>query len=101
MIKITADIDNRSVRAEGHSGFDEKGKDIVCAAVSILIYTYATELLKLGIPTDITDDGDVFEIYPNCYKPQMLYAFEMVLSGLRLLERSYRDNIELEVLKIG
>ena len=24
---------------EGHSGFGEKGKDIVCSAVSILVYT--------------------------------------------------------------
>ena len=100
MIKITADIGKGSVRAEGHSGFDVKGRDIVCAAVSMLLYTYLEELRKLGVRAGFSDDGDKFEICPECCAPEVMTAFEMMLSGLMLLERSYGENVQLEVLKI-
>ncbi len=40
MIKVTAIYNDKDeacgFRIEGHAGFDKKGKDIVCAAVSVL-----------------------------------------------------------------
>ncbi len=45
-----------ALKVSGHSGFDEKGRDIVCAAVSILYHTLLVSISKVAhVPQDITD----------------------------------------------
>lgn len=41
MIEIVYDRTRLRLTAEGHAGFAEPGQDIVCAAVTILVYTLA------------------------------------------------------------
>ena len=41
MIEIVYDRMRLRLTADGHAGFAEAGQDIVCAAVTILVYTLA------------------------------------------------------------
>lgn len=75
------------LRAEGHAGFAEKGKDIVCAAVSVLMQT-----LACSVGTCMGNDGKGFSVV--CKKSNDNIAkFELVTDGLVLLQREYPENV--------
>ena len=75
------------LRAEGHAGFAEKGKDIVCAAVSVLMQT-----LACSVGTCMGNDGKGFSVV--CKKSNNNIAkFELVTDGLALLQREYPENV--------
>lgn len=98
MIRISTDEDKLFVRAEGHAGYGPKGQDIVCAAVSVLLYAYAAELLRIGTKADIRDEGDTFEIVPEEISEHEKTAYQTVMTGLRMLEDSYEKYIRIEVI---
>ena len=99
MIKIKTNDETLTIRVEGHAGYAEKGKDIVCSAVSILLYTYASELLRLGILSQIRDEENSYDIRPEADLETAKPAFETILSGLRLLSEVYKKNVRLEEMK--
>lgn len=75
------------LRAEGHAGYAEKGKDIVCAAVSVLMQT-----LACSVGTCMGNDGKGFSVV--CKKSNGNIAkFEFVTDGLVLLQREYPENV--------
>ncbi|MBQ7597641.1 MAG: ribosomal-processing cysteine protease Prp [Clostridia bacterium] len=85
----------------GHSGFDEAGKDIVCAAVSsaaILTANTATEILHLH--AQVTDaDGEMqFQL-----EPADIDAAQPLLQGFLLhcreLSKTYPQNIRCQTKK--
>lgn len=79
--------DEMILRAEGHAGFAEKGKDIVCAAVSVLMQT-----LACSVGTCMGNDGKGFSVV--CKKSNDNIAkFELVTDGLVLLQREYPENV--------
>ena len=57
-ITITRSIDDnyKSVEVKGHAGFDDYGRDIVCAAVSVLTINTINSIDQLTI-----DEIDVFQ----------------------------------------
>ena len=98
MIRISTDTKSLSVKAEGHAGYGPKGQDIVCAAVSILLYTYAAELLRIGGGSEILDSGETFEIHPAGKDEEIMIAYETVMGGLKLLADEYEKHIHIEVM---
>lgn len=92
---------------KGHAGFEEVGKDIVCAAVSILAHTTYVSLLKL---CDISEDELVIDIcdetgylavvlpkyldYKKLEKTQIV--FQIMEIGINELIESYSDYITLK-----
>ncbi len=60
MIRIRIDEEKGSFLAEGHAGHGEKGKDIVCAAVSCLAEMLGNAALRKGGSAE--DDGDEVRI---------------------------------------
>jgi len=89
MIQVTYNEvgDEMILRAEGHAGYAEKGKDIVCAAVSVLMQT-----LACSVGTCMCNDGKVFSVV--CKKSNDNIAkFELVTDGLALLQREYPENV--------
>ena len=101
MIRIHTDEERLCIRAEGHAGAGPKGQDIVCAAVSVLLYAYAAELLRMGTKTEIRDEGDIFEIEPESGGEKEKTAWQTVLTGLRLVAESYENYVTLEVDRFG
>lgn len=89
MIQVTYNEvgDAMILRAEGHAGYAEKGKDIVCAAVSVLMQT-----LACSVGTCMGNDGKGFSVV--CKKSNNNIAkFELVTDGLVLLQREYPENV--------
>lgn len=79
--------DEMILRAEGHAGYAEKGKDIVCAAVSVLMQT-----LACSVGTCMCNEGKRFSVV--CKKSNDNIAkFELVTDGLALLQREYPENV--------
>lgn len=56
MIKVTFEAETMELTMEGHAGAAEKGKDIVCSAVSTLFYTLSYAL---------AENGNAFEQVPE------------------------------------
>ena len=89
---------------EGHASFGEKGKDIVCSAVSILVYTLLNMLKdeesdkRLKLKREIVRDGYFcVEIEPFDFsKNRTKGIIDTVVMGLALLNQEYPDNVKLE-----
>lgn len=106
MIKVTftESGDKLSLRLEGHAGYAEHGKDIVCASASILAYTVAqfvTEAEHNGdliSPAQIQlESGDTFiSCEPSkaiLHGMQDMYSFAKM--GYALLEHNYPQYVRL------
>lgn len=79
MIVFHSDGDKLTV--DGHACYGAKGEDIVCAAVSILVFTAAQDGTLEGKPGHAIVRSD---------------SVEFAVTGLRLLEEQYPDFIREE-----
>ena len=102
---ITARFEGTALTLQGHAGAAPYGQDLVCAAVSGLVYALAqrvTELEALGA----LKQPPVVELASGnarvCVAPKEHYAvavredFRLVESGLRLLQMHYPEWVEVE-----
>ena len=89
MIQVTYNEvgDEMILRAEGHAEYAEKGKDIVCAAVSVLMQTlaYSVDACWMGFGND---DKNVMTVQAHQSSDNMA-KFELVTDGLILLAKQY------------
>ncbi|MEJ5284541.1 MAG: ribosomal-processing cysteine protease Prp [Brevinematia bacterium] len=99
MIVVKINKDNvLTFEAKGHSLFDVKGKDIVCAAVSVLIQSWLvgiTELCKVKAEEN-RNDGFLSVKVSELNESVKLLTQNLVLS-LKILEKQYRENIKVEL----
>ena len=104
-ITFTESGEKLSLRLEGHAGYAEIGKDIVCASATILAYTVA-QFVKaaehkgdLNSPAEIRmDRGDaVISCEPNdeAYNAIRNVYFYAVM-GYRILQHNYPQYVRLE-----
>ena len=103
-VTFTERPEKLSLKVEGHAGYAEHGKDIVCAAASILAYTvaryveYEDKQGTLKAPAVIKlDSGDV-EI--TCEpKPEILKwlwdAYQFAKMGYLILAQNYPQHVDL------
>ena len=103
MIQVTYNEvgDEMILRAEGHAGYAEKGKDLVCAAVSVLMQT-------LAYSVDANNTGHVldFEDAPSgnrmtVHAPMSVLnrnKFDFVVEGLCRLAENYPENVQFKKL---
>ncbi|MCR4628469.1 MAG: ribosomal-processing cysteine protease Prp [Bacillota bacterium] len=83
----------RKVEMNGHAGFDEYGRDIVCAAVSVLALNFANSVEKFTEDSFTADqDSGVFHFSftGEISKESALLARSFVL-GLESIEKQYGD----------
>lgn len=89
------------LRAEGHAGYAEKGKDIVCAAVSVLMQTLACSV-------DANNTGNTFELSDGKNGNRLTVQapmsvlnrdkFDLVVEGLIRLAENYPENVQFKKL---
>lgn len=103
MIQVTYNEvgDEMILRAEGHAGYAEKGKDIVCAAVSVLMQTLACSV-------DADNTGNTFELSDGKNGNRLTVQapmsvlnrnkFDLVVEGLILLAENYPENVQFKKL---
>lgn len=103
MIEITFNPKNLELKIDGHAGADEKGKDIVCAAVSVLFYTLGNCLSDSAhmIEGDITFTDEDGHGHIQCkpkemYVPTIQRTYYTVLTGLYMLAEAYPQYILLK-----
>ncbi len=77
------------ISVKGHAGFAEKGKDIVCAGVSALFFTF---LESTG--AQMKKNGDVIcaEADPD-YKNRAV--FDAIYKGCKLISDEYPENVRI------
>ena len=100
------DIGAIIMKVEGHAGQNDKGKDIVCSAASILTYTIAQYLQFVdnrgGLqkkPHIKIEDGDAVIIAKPTeeYEGEVLNAFFVAEVGYSLLAQNYPQYVELKM----
>ena len=78
----------------GHADYDEHGKDIVCAAVSMLAYTTVNSLDNYDYELEFSDDEKTMKLLVK--KPS--HDSEVILNtfsaGILTLTQSYSDFVE-------
>ncbi|MBE5927614.1 MAG: ribosomal-processing cysteine protease Prp [Lachnospiraceae bacterium] len=77
MINVTfykdSSHDYRGFKLSGHAGFDDSGKDIICAAVSVLVINFINSIEELT--------GDEFDCKQNEKKGLMDFNFSGDISN--------------------
>lgn len=99
MIKITYKENNDRIiylKSEGHANYDEKGKDIVCSAVSAILIGGLNALKNID-DYQISKNKGYLEIALN--KNEQSYddylVFKTILIQLRTIEDSYKDYVKI------
>ena len=109
MVKIThfINVEDMTIRLEvnGHAGYAEVGKDIVCSAVSILTYTLAhifTEMERnerLREPVTIKmDSGNtvIHALFNDIYSfGKACHSLNVIVEGYRLLAIRYPEYVKV------
>lgn len=91
-IVYAKDWDAFSLVCKGHAGFAEAGSDIVCAGISTLVQTLTHHLSNEQHVKYHIEPGGLW-IWARGDKA--LICFEVILTGLKLLESQYPDYIEI------
>ena len=88
------DGDNYYIRAEGHSGYAPEGRDIVCAAISVLIMSAAATLERtdgVRFRRAVVKKGFAELEFSGDKTAEGVYL--VVENGVRGLSTYYPDNI--------
>ena len=90
-IKCWTEAELLCIEMQGHAHNDVPGKDIVCAAASMLIYTLRQRQQELNAhPFEcVMTDGYARLKVPAAMKE----SFETVVSGFKLLSEGYPANV--------
>lgn len=106
MTEISFDLcgDTFIFECTGHTGFDARGSDILCSAVSVLCYTLEDYLLNMEQCGRITRlvrdfrDGSVFIEFVCASDDDvpLLQAVDAVMGGFRILADSYPEHIKTD-----
>lgn len=95
-----------SMKASGHAGFDEYGKDIVCSAVSALsvaILNGITDVMHFKPDFYIDEDGFLSISIENLHIEQIKACqvlMETLLLGLQNIEINYGEYINVKVEEV-
>ena len=90
------------LNAEGHAFFAPKGKDIVCAGVSVLVQSLARTLVSHGVELEIAKKDDGIEIGFNAGiggkagDDFTAGSVSMTLHGLMMMAESHPDHVDIE-----
>lgn len=100
MININIKINKNIIllEASGHSLLDNKGKDLLCCAVSVLIQNwYFSELEILNKKIECKNENEKFTYILKDYNQDDKLLFKSLCYGLIKLEKQYKNNIKVEV----
>ena len=91
--------------ANGHANYAERGKDVVCASVSILIYTLIESINERDLPTpaviDVREGETLIRVKPKSENRGKICAvFEVIANGFGLLQKNFPENVKF-VLREG
>ena len=106
MIKVTIFKKNNNyvgIKCNGHSGYDDFGRDIVCSAVSSLVFNTEialNEVLKIKSKVQSNEKTAEFSLTVVDAKEKadvVNVIFESLEISLSRLEKQFKKNVKLEV----
>ena len=79
--------------SKGHAGYDIKGKDIVCSAISMLTINTANSIMALtDSKIDVSyDEGFISWKFKGICDERATLLMDAMLMGLRSIEEDYDD----------
>lgn len=96
------DWENLTLKVEGHAEYGEKGKDIVCAAESMLVCALAETLENAAQRGRTTirleqEDGKAMISANPCMecRAEIKAYFRLCVTGLKMLQQEYREHIKV------
>ena len=91
----------RGFSVEGHALFRDKGKDIVCAAVSILTVNTVNALEKFSSsPFTCTQDNGISVSFDGNPDEKAVLLIDTLLLGLTGIRDQYSDYLEIEMKEV-
>lgn len=93
-----------SISAEGHAGYAEYGKDIVCSAVTGLLYAAAECVRKneasgkiVTMEVTLESGHAVIKCVPDrAYCGELKIVFETIITGLEIVADMYPEYVHIE-----
>lgn len=93
MIGIIYKNNNTTLKISGHAGYAERGKDIVCAAVTALACTLEKCIEKTGEGCCEWKKGET--CFTATGTENLRPCFETVVTGLQLLAEEFPDYVNI------
>ena len=81
---------------DGHAGYAQYGKDIVCSAVSALTETLIARLLELNAKFSYKKEPGAVEVAMNRVTYDANEAFNFAVLGMQLIATAYPKNLEVQ-----
>ncbi len=83
----------QSITCMGHAGYDKKGKDIVCASITILVINTLNALEKLcGTQKDEAVNektGFIHSVFKNPLSKEETLLIDTMIMGLETISKNY------------
>ena len=104
MTKIRMNWEDMTLTASGHAGAGKYGQDIVCAAVSILLYALVNTLRDAEergrVTLEWSDDPEMgnmrIHVKPRSGEEQKVRAyFKVTMMGLKTMAEYYPGNVSV------
>lgn len=93
---IIAEITNNKVLLKGHAEYAEYGKDVICAAVSMLWYAVTEKLEKEEIDFSMKEEDGYSELIVKTANQMTEIVLDVMRCGVELLAENYPNNIFLK-----
>ena len=84
--------DYRSIESKGHAGFSSFGKDIVCAAVSVLVINTINSIdhfTDTHIELDSEDSGYIKAVFTDGFDEKAQVLMDSMVLGLTQIQKQY------------
>jgi uncharacterized protein YsxB (DUF464 family) len=97
IIEVTS-INNEivSIEMNGHSGYAESGKDIVCAGVSSLVYAAINSFDSIEEQRISIDDGMLkLNLRGKKVSDHDQIVLEVMLNGFSMIAAQYKKNVKI------
>lgn len=94
MVKIVCG--KNKISASGHAGYEREGRDIVCAAVSSLLFALAAWLRARGADHELSAADNKYYLQIRKPDTETEAAMEMVVLGLRRIAEQYPKNVNVK-----
>ena len=99
MIKVKVDYDDnliKKVKVTGHAGYDDYGKDIVCASVSSIVITSVNLIYKLNKDIiKVIEDKGLIEINVLKEDETINMVLKNMIDMLKELSNDYKKNAKI------
>ncbi len=95
---------NIGFRVFGHSGYDDSGKDIVCAGISALTINFINSVEEFMddrfVVTTNEEDGMIDFKFESTPSKESQVLIDSLVFGLENLEQDYKDFISIEFQEV-